>query len=173
MDFQLIFHAIYKVTLVEFVEVPDVGQVLVFCKDKLLDSCEVVRELIKRNDTTRATIPPLFLPMMRVQLLKMENVFMPGFSTITWTSTEIPEYCHKVTEVLDYIEMFVKEVRDMKEARIDEVLETIATTCLVYLPNEPIAPLELLKENVKYSQTIGWSQTLKTHNRTNFEVFYS
>lgn len=171
MDFQLIFHAIYKVTLVEFVEVPDVGQVLVFCKDKLLDSCEVVRELIKRNDTTRATIPPLFLPMMRVQLLKMENVFMPGFSTITWTSTEIPEYCHKVTEVLDYIEMFVKEVRDMKEARIDEVLETIATTCLVYLPNEPIAPLELLKENVKYSQTIGWFQTLITHNRLTLKYF--
>lgn len=48
--------------------------------------------------------------MMRVQLLKMENIFMPGFSTVTWTSTKIPEFCKDVTEVLDYIEMFVKEV---------------------------------------------------------------
>ncbi|XP_019756852.1 dynein axonemal heavy chain 8 [Dendroctonus ponderosae] len=148
----------YKLDL----EVPDVGQVLVFCKDKLLNSCEIVKALIQRNDRTRSTIPQLFLPMMRVQLLKMENIFMPGFSTVTWTSTKIPEFCKDVTEVLDYIEMFVKEVRDMKEARIDEVLETIAMTCLVFLPNEPIAPSEFLQENIKYGQEIIKELKLKS-----------
>lgn len=92
------------------VDVPDVGQVLVFCKDKLLNSYEVVKALVERNDSTRISIPSLFLPMMRFQLLKMENAFMPGFATITWTSTSIPEFCKSVTGVLDYIEMFVKEV---------------------------------------------------------------
>lgn len=43
----------------------------------------------------------------------------------------------------------------MKEARIDEVLETIAMTCLVFLPNEPIAPSEFLQENIKYGQEIS------------------
>ncbi|XP_050311595.1 dynein axonemal heavy chain 8 [Anthonomus grandis grandis] len=148
----------YKLNLA----VPDVGQVLVFCKDKLLKSSEVVRALVDRNDTIRSTIPPLFLPMMRVQLLKIENAFMAGFSTITWTSTKIPEFCKEVTEVLDYIEMFVKAVKDMKEARIDEVLETIAVTPLVFLPNEPIAPSEFLQENIKYGHEVARELRLKS-----------
>ncbi|KAJ8919736.1 hypothetical protein NQ315_006264 [Exocentrus adspersus] len=137
--------------------VPDVGQVLVFCKEKILNSYEVVNALVERNDSIRMNIPTLFLPMMRVQLIKMENVFRPGFSTITWTSMKIPEFCQTVSKVLDYIEMFVKEVRDMKEARIDEVLETISQTCLVYLPDEAIeaiSPSEFLDFNVRHRQNI-------------------
>ncbi|CAG9764101.1 unnamed protein product [Ceutorhynchus assimilis] len=145
-----------------WIQLPDVGQVLVFCKEKLLKSREVVKALIERNDKIRSTIPPLFLPMMRVQLLKMENAFMPGFSTITWTSTKIPEFCREVTAVLDYIEMFVKEVRDMKEARIDEVLEAIAMMSLVYLPNVPIIPAEFLRENIKHREDIVTELQLKS-----------
>lgn len=136
--------------------VPDVGQVLVFCKEKLLNSYEIVKDLIERNDAIRKNIPTLFLPMMRPQLIKMENVFMPGFSTMTWTSMKIPEFCQEVTNVLDYIEMFVKEVKDMKEARIDEVLDTLSTTDLVYLPQKPIPPDEFLKLNKKHRKKIGW-----------------
>lgn len=67
---------------------------------------------------------------------------------------KIPDFCQEVTAVLDYIEMFVKEVRDMKEARIDEVLETLATTCLVYVPNDATNPNEFLDLNIKHRQKI-------------------
>lgn len=96
----------YKLSL----PVPDVGQIIVFCKDKLLNSFEVITALIERNDAIRTTIPKLFIPLMRCQLLKMENAFMPGFSAITWTSMKIPEFCAEITKTLDYMEMFVKEV---------------------------------------------------------------
>lgn len=135
--------------------VPDVGQVLVFCKEKLVKSYEVVKALIERNDAIRVNIPTLFLPMMRPQLIKMENAFMPGFSTITWTSMKIAEFCEDVTNVLNYIEMFVKEVRDMKEARIDEVLDTLSTTTLVYLPPDAILPSEFLSLNEDHRIKIG------------------
>nr|CAI5817756.1 unnamed protein product [Callosobruchus analis] len=142
--------------------VPDVGQVLVFCKEKLLNSYEVVKSLVLRNDAIRIHIPTLFLPMMRPQLIKMENAFMPGFSTITWTSMKIPDFCNNVTDTLDNIEMFVKEVRDMKEARIDEVLETIAATCLVYLPDEPLKPTEFLERNIEHRRKIAQDIQLKS-----------
>ncbi|KAJ8938536.1 hypothetical protein NQ318_016906 [Aromia moschata] len=135
--------------------VPDVGQVLVYCKEKLLNSYEVVKALVERNDSIRMSIPTLFLPLMRPQLIKMENAFMPGFSTITWTSMKIPEFCQDVANVLDYIETFVKDVKDMKEARIDEVLENLAnTTSIVYLPVDAISPSNFLEENIKYRQHI-------------------
>lgn len=94
----------------ELLEVPDVGQILVFCKDKILNAYEVVRQLIERNNEIRKGIPTLFIPLMRVQLIKMENAFMPGLSSITWTSMKIPQFCEDVTNVLNYIELFVKEV---------------------------------------------------------------
>lgn len=43
----------------------------------------------------------------------------------------------------------------MKEARIDEVLETIANTSLVYMPTEPTTPAEFLQQNIEYGQYIG------------------
>jgi dynein heavy chain len=135
--------------------VPDVGQVLVFCKEKILNSYEVIKGLVERNDNIKSNIPPLFIPLIRLQLMKMEDAFRPGFSVITWTSTKIPEYCEEVTNVLDYIEMFVKEVKDMKEARIDEVLDAIATTSLVHLPNVALIPSEFLDQNKKYMDQAG------------------
>lgn len=43
----------------------------------------------------------------------------------------------------------------MKEARIDEVLDNIAGTSLVNLPDEPVAPSELLKMNLAHREAIG------------------
>lgn len=41
----------------------------------------------------------------------------------------------------------------MKEARIDEILDSIATTSLVYLPvEEPLMPSELLKYNIQHRE---------------------
>lgn len=108
-----------------------------------------------RNDLIRSTIPPLFIPLIRMHLIKMEDAFRPGFSVITWTSTKIPDYCEKVTKLLDYIEMFIKEVKDMKEARIDEVFEGIAQTSLVYLPNMPLTPKEFEIQNKKFMELAG------------------
>lgn len=141
---------IYKLDL----PVPDVAQIIVFCKDKLLNSFEVIKSLVERNDYIRQTIPKLFIPLMRCQLLKMENAFLPGFSAITWTSMKIPEFCEEITSTLDYIDMFVKEVSDMKEARIDEVLESITFLSLVHLPEDAVSPTELLDLNIKHRKKI-------------------
>lgn len=80
---------------------------------------------------------------------------MPALSSITWTSMKISQFCMDVTEALNYIEMFVKEVKDMKEARVDEVLDSIAMTSLVYLPDEPVSPSQLLQMNVEHKDNVG------------------
>ncbi|KAI4469354.1 dynein heavy chain family protein [Holotrichia oblita] len=92
----------------------------------------------------------------------MENVFMAGFSAITWTSMKIPEFCDNITKCLDDIEMFVKEVTDMKEARIDEVLDSIARMCFVCLPDSPIKPQELLELNLQHRAKLAKEMELKS-----------
>ncbi|KAF5281562.1 hypothetical protein FQA39_LY05097 [Lamprigera yunnana] len=126
-------------------KVPDVAQILVFCKDKILHSWEVVKQLVKSNDQIRKNILKLFIPLLRTELFKMQIAFMPGLSTITWTSIKIPEFCKKVTHILTLTGTFIKEVTDMKEARIDEVLDGIASINLLNLPDTPLLPDELLE----------------------------
>lgn len=89
---------------------PDCAQILVFCKNKIQNAFEVIKSMVEMNDHLRINIPKLFIPLMRPQLLSMENVFMPGFSTITWTSMKIPEFCDEISGVLERVQVFVKDV---------------------------------------------------------------
>lgn len=43
----------------------------------------------------------------------------------------------------------------MKEARIDEVLESVANTTLVYLPSEPLFPSEVGLESGKFKEKLS------------------
>ncbi|XP_017775151.1 PREDICTED: dynein heavy chain 8, axonemal [Nicrophorus vespilloides] len=148
----------YKLEL----EVPDSGQIIVFCRDKILKSYEMMTALIKRHDFIRLTIPKLFFPLLKLILIKMENIFMPGFSSITWTSMKIPQFCKEVGEFLDYIEVFVKEASDIKEARIDEVVDGIAQLILVHLPADPVPPDEFLRLNQAHRAEIVKEIELKS-----------
>lgn len=91
---------------------------------------------------------------MRPKLLELENIFMPGLSTITWTSMKIPEFCQTVDNVLEKVQLFIKGVTDMKEARIDEVLESISNTVLIYLPDVPLFPTEFFDRSLEYNNKI-------------------
>ncbi|KAK5645861.1 hypothetical protein RI129_004325 [Pyrocoelia pectoralis] len=94
--------------------VPDVAQILVFCKDKISHSHEVVKQLVERNDKMRKNFLTLFIPLLRPQLFKMQNVFLPGLATITWTSMMIPDFCKDVSDALSAVQIFVKEVTTLR-----------------------------------------------------------
>lgn len=63
------------------------------------------------NILIRRSMPKLYLPLLRAQLIKLEKAFQPGLSTITWTSLEIPSYCDQIVKVLNEVDLFVKEVK--------------------------------------------------------------
>ncbi|KAJ8735702.1 hypothetical protein PYW07_007322 [Mythimna separata] len=128
--------------------VPDESQIVAFCKDKIFANYERIKYLVDRNNQVRRSMPKLYLPLLRAQLIKLENAFQPGFSTITWTSLEIASYCDKIEKTLDEVDLFVKEVVDMKEARIDAILKSITTTLLVRLPKAAVDPQVFYEENL-------------------------
>ncbi|CAH0727356.1 unnamed protein product, partial [Brenthis ino] len=127
--------------------VPDTAQVVAFCKDKIFADYERIKFLVDRNNQIRRSMPKLYLPLLRAQLIKLDNAFQPGLSIITWTSLEIPSYCDNIERILDEVDLFVKEVVDMKEARIDAILQSITKTLLVYLPKKAVDPNNFYEEN--------------------------
>ncbi|KAH9641786.1 hypothetical protein HF086_003912 [Spodoptera exigua] len=144
--------------------VPDGAQIVAFCKDKIFGNYERIKHLVDRNNQIRRSMPKLYQPLLRAQLIKLENAFQPGLSTITWTSLEIPSYCENIERVLTEVDLFVKEVVDMKEARIDAILKSITKTVLVYLPEEAVDPAVFYEENLLRRDEIAMEIQQKSWN---------
>ncbi|XP_050681188.1 dynein axonemal heavy chain 8 isoform X2 [Leptidea sinapis] len=144
--------------------VPDSAQIVAFCKNKIFANFERMKHLVERNDQIRRSMPKLYLPLLRAQLIKMEKAFQAGLSTITWVSLEIPAYCEKIESVLDEVDLFVKEVVDMKEARIDAILQSITKSMLVFLPEKAVDPNVFYEENLVRRDDIAMDLQQKSCN---------
>lgn len=126
-------------------DVPEMSAILVLCQNKVFDAYNQLKELVRRNDQIRHSIYPIFLPLMRIHLTKLERIFAPALSQVTWLTFEIDEYFNEVKRVLWPIESFVKDISDVNDAQIERQLAYIENYVLVDLPNEPVEP-ETFKE---------------------------
>ncbi|CRK87169.1 CLUMA_CG000977, isoform A [Clunio marinus] len=134
-------------------EVPETANTLAYCKEIIIEAHATAIDLIQRNNKLRRTIYPQFVPLMRIQLIKLERVFTPMISTVTWLNVNLDEYFKNISEVLTPIENFLKEVSDIND-QIDRTLESIKKSILVTLPEKAVDPEELLDMNVEYRSEI-------------------
>lgn len=79
-----------------------------------MHTLERIKELVAKNNKIRRAIIKLFIPLMRSKLLQLENTFLPGFTVITWTSMQIPEYFENIEVNLAQVDRFIKEVCQSK-----------------------------------------------------------
>lgn len=110
----------------------------------------------------RRSIPILFSNLIKIALVNLEIAFRPCESVITWSSLKITNACDKIEEELHNAEIFIKEVIDMKEARVDEVLESIAETMLLKLDEYPKSPEQLLADNIASRDKIAMDLEIKS-----------
>ncbi|XP_048268511.1 dynein axonemal heavy chain 8 [Bombus terrestris] len=143
-------------------EVPDFIQIITFCKDKISSSYETVKQLVDENNTLRRTIPILFLTLIKIVLVNLEIAFQPCLSVITWTSLNIGEVCDEIRHSLTSVQIFVKEIKDMKEARVDEVFESISEAVLLQLDGHAKTPTQLLDDNIAYGLTVAADLEIKS-----------
>lgn len=84
---------------------------------------------------------------MKPAFVKLEIAFQPCLSVVTWASLKIPEVCDEISSTINEVEIFSKEVRDMKEARVDEVFESLAGMKLINLLSYAQSPGQFAAEN--------------------------
>ncbi|XP_052127393.1 dynein axonemal heavy chain 5-like [Frankliniella occidentalis] len=143
-------------------QVPEIAQVMAFCKKPLIDLLGSVTSLVRRYAEVRSTISRLFAPLMRAQLQDLEATIQPGLTTVMWTSLCANEFIKSVNTQLDHLEAFIKEVSDMKTARVDAALASLSDTVLVWLPAEPVAPKHFLAMNVEHVQKMSAEVALRS-----------
>lgn len=49
----------------------------------------------------------------------------------------------------------MSELIDIKTARVDEILQTLEKSNLVFLPEGPVAPMKFVEANVNHRKIIG------------------
>ncbi|XP_058453053.1 dynein axonemal heavy chain 8 [Malaya genurostris] len=133
---------------------PEFAVLLVLQKDNLYNAFERVKDLMLRNNRVRLSIPTIFLPLMRTMLIKLEEAFLPGLTTVTWMSLNLKDYLNQLEQVIISAEIFVKDVNDIREARIEDILYSFANTDLLVLPVEAVTPPAFMDMNIKYRQSI-------------------
>ncbi|XP_018316536.1 dynein heavy chain 8, axonemal [Mycetomoellerius zeteki] len=84
------------------------------------------------------------------------------YKLITWSSLKISNACAKIEEEIKNAQIFIKEVVDMKEARVDEVLESIAETMLLKLNEYPKSSEQLLADNMAFTDKIAIDFEIKS-----------
>lgn len=143
-------------------EVPSPAEILTYCKHKVLDSREKLKNFIQRNDKVRQKIPHMFLNLMKTQLLKLENVFAPGLSMITWVSQNMDDYFKQLEAALYEIESFVTRVNDIRVNRIEKGIEDLESFKLIQFPEEPVHSEKMYDTNSDYRSEMGKKMEIKS-----------
>jgi len=99
---------------------------------------------------------------MKIVLVNLEIAFQPCVSVITWSSLKISNACAKIEEEIKKAQIFIKEVADIKEARVDEILESIAETMLLKLDEYPKSSEQLLADNIAFTDKIAIDLEIKS-----------
>ena len=99
---------------------------------------------------------------MKPSFVKLEVAFQPCLSVITWASLKIFEVCENIRSTITDVQVFAKEIKDMKEARVDEVFQSIEKTLLIKLENDPLFPQDFFDANHAFKSIIAAELEIKS-----------
>ena len=90
------------------------------------------------NDYNNAKdgIPSIVLPLMKPHTKQVDRAVRHGLIFTTWSSLNHQLFFHNVEKALNQLKRIIREVKDLKEARIDEVLLDITNTVLIDFDDE-------------------------------------
>lgn len=136
-------------------DIPQLAEVMVFCKEKAMESYETMRQLVDENNRLRMSMDMCMLNISRPLLRQLEVAFKPGLSTVSWTSDHLDDYFESVRLVLADVGVFIQQTNDIKAERIENVFESILELDLICIPSDPISADEFLQVNVEHRQEVG------------------
>lgn len=137
-------------------EIPVTANVLSFRKEKIFEALQGVQDILERTKRVTQAIPELFEPMLATLRHKVDKALQPGLIALTWTSLTLPDFFETVNKTIDELELMIKRLTDIKEQRIDKVLDVMAATLLVDLPeSEPYTTTEFLQKLTTHSEKMS------------------
>ncbi|XP_070548103.1 dynein axonemal heavy chain 8-like [Ptychodera flava] len=117
-------------------EVPETAKVLRLGQDKLKENYGKLKLMLEDNTKLHDSIAPIFHPLMAANIKKVDMALNPGLTFLSWTSLNLHSYFASVQASMRELSLLNKRVNDIKESRIDSVLQEMSDTLLCILPEE-------------------------------------
>ncbi|XP_071801151.1 dynein axonemal heavy chain 5-like isoform X2 [Asterias amurensis] len=131
-------------------EVPDSAGVLILKEAEIKANYVALVELLREYDRIVATIPNLVLPLMSPFRRRVEDALKPGLTSLNWTSLSLDQYISNTYKELGFLEHLTKQISDLLDCRIDQVLKDMSCTALCVLPEaEPTSTKDFLANTEK------------------------
>ena len=97
---------------------------------------ETLENILSEYNQAKESIPSIVQQLMKPHTKKVDRAIRHGLIFTTWSSLNHKLYFHNVEKVLNQLKRIIREVNDLKEARIDEILHDITTTVLIDFDDE-------------------------------------
>ena len=114
-----------------------------------------MESLLKTYEEQKARIPPIFQPLMEGHIREVHQKISKGLIHICWNSLIQDKFFKDVTDSLANLKRIIDEVIDLKEQRIDALLEKIASYELITLPTDKSIKVNDFIEFIKKQTTTG------------------
>ena len=124
-------------------------------KDSVKEARRVMESLLKTYEEQKARIPPIFQPLMEGHIREVHQKISKGLIHICWNSLIQDKFFKDVTDSLANLKRIIDEVIDLKEQRIDALLEKIASYELITLPTDKSIKVNDFIEFIKKQTTTG------------------
>ncbi|XP_052872308.1 dynein axonemal heavy chain 8 [Anopheles cruzii] len=133
---------------------PDFAIAMVQRKGQIAQQYERAKHLLRQSDTLRQSIPPIFLPLMRTTLAKLDRAFLPGLSVVSWESLNLGRFLDQLEGTITQTEQLFKEIYDIWQTRVEDTLSSFESTDLLTLPTDPVEAAEFYEMNIKYRESV-------------------
>ncbi|XP_074653701.1 dynein axonemal heavy chain 8-like [Tubulanus polymorphus] len=134
-------------------DVPQSALMLGYLQTQLKQDCDQLQLLLVENDAIRAKIPAILLPLLESSIKKVDQALRPGLVSITWMSMGLKGYFQAIRNALKELDLFIKQIDDIKSTRIDKLLKEISETMLCELPENKAWKIEtFIEKNKKHCE---------------------
>ncbi|RUS82390.1 hypothetical protein EGW08_009842 [Elysia chlorotica] len=152
--FEVVKEAFYMVKL--GLPVPKIIINIIHACTNITTTYRKLQMLLHEYDQLKDAIPEIFWPLMQPSIFKIDGLFYPAFTTITWTSLEIPAFFKELEKAFREMGLFIKTVCDVKYTRIDAKLNQIADTQMCSIPTtEPWTVDEFMQNTKEHALSVG------------------
>ncbi|XP_033641432.1 dynein heavy chain 8, axonemal-like [Asterias rubens] len=117
-------------------EIPEAAHIICLGQEQLKENYNTLKLLLDENAAVRDKIPVIFQPLMMAHTRKVDLAIIPGLTLLCWTSLNLQNYFRSIRSATRDLDLIIKEVNDIREARIDSLLDEIGDTMLCDLPSD-------------------------------------
>ncbi|XP_072136268.1 dynein axonemal heavy chain 8-like [Mobula birostris] len=123
-------------------DVPETARCLLKSENILKSNHDCLEAILHKFERVCQEMPAEYTSLITPKTNKIEAILRQGVTLLNWSSLTLVQFSSDVDTTIDELIALLKEVTDLRERHIDKVLDEIAQTTIIKLPEDQALTLE-------------------------------